>query len=106
MPRERKTAGRQLQFKQSKPRWPKSEMEWLLLYFTDQTRPKGQRFLGVAIVEGTDVVTAAQRAYALGINPGGTVLCYDSMPHNPSFRNRLITDDDELGMLGFTRVAG
>lgn len=32
------------------------------------------RFLGVAIVRGTDIIDAARAAHALGCNPGGQVL--------------------------------
>lgn len=43
------------------------------LSFCDPHRPKGSRFLGVAIVPGAEVITAARVAWALGCNPGGEV---------------------------------
>jgi hypothetical protein len=39
----------------------------------DPEKPNGARFLGVAIVEGYDVASAAIRAHELGVNPGGEV---------------------------------
>jgi hypothetical protein len=43
------------------------------LSFCDPDRPEGQRFLGVSIVPGFDIVTAASAARVLGCNPGGEV---------------------------------
>lgn len=39
--------------------------------FCDPDKPKGQRLLGVAIVEAPGLFHAHQKAWALGINPGG-----------------------------------
>jgi hypothetical protein len=50
-----------------------TDMLWWLS-FADESRPRGQRFLGVAIVEAEDELTAVRKTHALGINPGGSVL--------------------------------
>ena len=49
-------------------------MTWWWLSFCDPDRPKGERFLGVAIVPGITIVDACETAWDLGINPGGQVL--------------------------------
>lgn len=63
------------------------------LSFCDGDRPKGEQFLGVAIVEAGDVVAAVKEAWRLGINPGGEVMI---LPTNPAktpdaIRNRLLS---------------
>jgi hypothetical protein len=46
---------------------------WWWLSFVDEFAPESKRFLGVAIVEGHGVASAAERAHQLKINPGGEV---------------------------------
>lgn len=41
--------------------------------FCDPEKPKGQQFLGVCIVEAPGFMHAHQKAWALGINPGGEI---------------------------------
>lgn len=41
--------------------------------FCDPEKPKGQQFLGVCIVEAPGFIHAYQKAWALGINPGGEI---------------------------------
>jgi hypothetical protein len=41
--------------------------------FCDPDKPKGQQFLGVSIVEASGFMHAQQKAWALGINPGGEI---------------------------------
>jgi hypothetical protein len=77
----------------------------LLLYFQDPDAPAGRRFLGACIVEAYGVVTAVQKAHRLGVNPGGAVVVYDAPAHDVSVRDRLITSDEEMAQLGFTRKA-
>lgn len=43
------------------------------LSFADGGRPKGQQFLGGAIVRADGMLDAVRRAHVLGINPGGEV---------------------------------
>jgi hypothetical protein len=79
------------------------EAEWWFLYFSDPDKPKGQRFLGAAIVEGTSALRAVRRSWALGCNPGGRADYSDPTPPHPaSFRNRLLNEAD-IFELGFVR---
>jgi hypothetical protein len=41
--------------------------------FCDPDKPKGQQFLGVCIVGAPGFMHAHQKAWALGINPGGEI---------------------------------
>ena len=61
----------------------------LRLSFCDTQRPKGEQFLGVAIVavphlfeddEGSAVKFAIRETHRLGINPGGEVLTFEVPP--------------------------
>jgi hypothetical protein len=74
-----------------------AERGWWWLSFADESPPEGRGFLGVAIVEGHGVASAAERAHELGINPGGAVqgtrLIGDGVPA-PEFRNRLLSRED------------
>lgn len=78
------------------------ERGWWWLSFVDPEKPYGQRFLGVAIVQGYGVASAANRAHELGVNPGGEVkaveLTGDDIPAR-EFRNRLL-DIDEVKRTG------
>lgn len=49
-----------------------TDLYWLS--FVDTDHPDGDRFLGVAIVQGTGVEDAVATTWALGINPGGEVM--------------------------------
>lgn len=46
------------------------------LSFVDPERPVGEQFLGVALVEGSDVEDVLRRAWREGCNPGGEVASY------------------------------
>lgn len=61
---------------------------WWWLSFCDPARPKGEQFLGVAIVRAGGVVSAAAEAGRLGINPGGEVAGAD-LPMEPDEAWRL-----------------
>jgi len=71
-----------------------TELGWWWLSFSDESPPQGRGFLGVAIVEGHGVASAAERAHGLKINPGGSVrgtkLIGDGIPA-PQFRNKLLS---------------
>ena len=41
--------------------------------FCDPDKPKGQRFIGVVVVEAPGFAHAHQKTWALGVNPGGEV---------------------------------
>lgn len=68
------------------------ERGWWWLSFIDPRKPEGERFLGVAIVEGYGIATAALNAVDLKCNPGGEVagcrIDADAVP--AKFRNRLL----------------
>jgi hypothetical protein len=51
------------------------------LSFVDDTRPKGEQFLGGCAVEADSVEQAIRRAWALGINPGGEVAAVQVPKH-------------------------
>lgn len=51
------------------------------LSFADGNLPEGQQFLGAAIVEGFDIISAACEAHRLGCNPGGEVAGGEIPPH-------------------------
>ena len=73
------------------------EKGWWWLSFVDPDRPDGQRFLGVAIVEGYGIGSASRHARELGANPGGEVhadqLTGDAIPP-AEYRNRLLSKSD------------
>jgi hypothetical protein len=67
------------------------------LSFCDPDKPSGQRFLGVAIVEGDDLRDAVQNAWELKINPGGEVMSAEvTEEYYGQFRNRLLTKEEAL----------
>lgn len=66
------------------------------LSFCDATRPKGEQFLGAAIVRAEDIAGAIRAAWRFGCNPGGEVLSEpfpedleDAVPDH--FRHRLLS---------------
>jgi hypothetical protein len=69
---------------------------WWWLSFCDPAKPKGSQFLGVAIVEGNNILTAAIEARRLGCNPGGEVMGepFEDNEILPAerFRNCLLND--------------
>lgn len=82
---------------------------WLLpvktwwLSFADPLRPKGQQFLGVAIVDAIGFIEAVKVTHLLGINPGGEVKGWPAptgtaIPNGARYR---LLQLDELTALGF-----
>ena len=76
------------------------------LSFCDGDRPEGQQFLGVSVVDGFNLASAAANAHRLGCNPGGEVMGIEApedMIHMvpESYRNRLLTrsEAEELDKL-------
>lgn len=47
-------------------------MRWWMS-FCDPSKPTGEQFLGLCIVDAVDEVSATKIAWALGINPGGEI---------------------------------
>ena len=69
------------------------------LSFCDPALPQGKRFLGACLVEGNDLIEAAQRAHFLGINPGGEVMgaAFDSSVEpliRDHWKNRLLKKEE------------
>ena len=69
-------------------------MAWQWLSFCDQDLPNGSKFLGVCIVEASDIVSASVLAHVLGINPGGEVLGCEVTEPPDDCKNRLLTRDE------------
>lgn len=70
---------------------------WMWLSFADPHLPKGEQFLGVAIVPGANVVQAAVNAGLLCCNPGGEVLGVEIPEEHlpaPALRGRLLSKAD------------
>lgn len=60
-------------------------MTFFWLSFADPNKPKGQQFLGGTLIEvpiggHPGVIAAVQRAWDLGINPGGEVASFELAP--------------------------
>lgn len=68
------------------------------LSFVDGDRPRGERFLGVAIVEALNEFVVIPAAWAAGVNPGGEVQ-FVQIPNEMDipiqYINRLM-DKDEI----------
>lgn len=64
------------------------------LSFCDPGRPKGQQFLGVAVVEASGLMHAHQRTWALGINPGGEIQACPVGGVPIEYRDRLLSRTD------------
>lgn len=71
------------------------------LSFADADRPKGEQFLGVAIVPAHDLIGAIKVSHALGCNPGGQVLGQPLDPPRPIPPEHLerLLDRDAIGRL-------
>ena len=70
---------------------------WWWLSFGRSPEQGGPEFLGVAIVRGFDMVSAALAAHAHGCNPGGDVRGTAILPRlevPEEFRNRLLTNEE------------
>ena len=71
------------------------------LSFVDNDRPVGQRFLGATIMEASSGEAAIEKAWLLGINPGGEVAFapFDEGAELPdqSWVNRLVGADELMG---------
>jgi hypothetical protein len=69
---------------------------WWWLAFAD---PGDERFLGVCVVKRHSLVAAIQRAYQLGINPGGQVegrALPEGEEPPEALRDKLVADREEL----------
>lgn len=79
---------------------PSTKSGWWWLSFCDRSRPSGSQFIGVAIVEGTDLLDAIRAASHLsddcgcniGVEVSGGELP-DITPVPEADRNRLLSRD-------------
>ena len=65
--------------------------QFFYLSFAEPKPPHGRGFLGACIVRAYGILTAVDRAWNLGINPGGEVLCMPVSHCNPELLDRLLT---------------
>lgn len=73
------------------------DFNWWWLSFADGDLPKGEQFLGVALVRAHGMGTAAMTAHTLGINPGGEAMGIEIPPTfdiPAEYQNRLLTKDE------------
>ena len=69
----------------------------LWLSFCDGSLPKGSQFLGVFITEADNVMEAAQKAWQLGVNPGGEIQSVDvtnDFSIKPEHMDKLMSKDE------------
>jgi hypothetical protein len=64
------------------------------LSFIDEDRPVGDKFLGVCVVRANDMLAAVQKAWDLGINPGGEVAMAKIAKIPPDCINRLMQKNE------------
>lgn len=81
--------------------WLKKESEaniekcfWMS--FCDPDKEKGQQFLGVIITKALGFAHAVDKSWALGINPGGEIMAYETDPTgiNPDHFDKLLSRDE------------
>lgn len=70
----------------------KAETWWLS--FADGTRPKGDQFLGVAVVKANGLMSAIMETHVRGINPGGGISGSVVLDVPPDCLNRLMTKQE------------
>lgn len=82
--------------KQKEIQMLETQMFWLS--FADADLPKGRQFLGVVIVQESDLIAAVQWTHMHGVNPGGEVCGAEFSelpPHiSPEWIGKLLTKDD------------
>lgn len=68
----------------------------LWMSFCDPERPKGSQFIGVIIMREKGIAHAINRTWAMGINPGGEVMSYETDDSDilPEHFNKLLTKDE------------
>ena len=59
--------------------------------FCDPNKPKGEQFLGVVITKATGLMHAHQRAWMLGINPGGEIRAQPVAGVADEYHDRLLS---------------
>jgi hypothetical protein len=67
-------------------------MSWWWLSFVDPDRPKGERFLGVCVVEAPDLRSAIRAAWKAKCNPGGEVGSWEIEPSEQTPEQRALLE--------------
>lgn len=76
-------------------------LSWVYLSFVDDTKPKGEMFIGAVYVRAHGMGDAVAQAHARGINPGGSVagvLAPPGFDPPERFTNRLLSKAEILEM--------
>lgn len=79
-------------------------MHYYWMSFCDTSKPRGEQFLGVAIMGPAPIVGVAHlMSWVLGCNPGGECEIFqvpeDEVPNIPdAFRNRLLTKEEAYSL--------
>ena len=68
----------------------KTPVSWWMS-FCDPDKPKGEQFIGVAIVVAPGFMHAHQRAWSLGINPGGEIQAFHVEGIDAHYHDRLLS---------------
>jgi hypothetical protein len=69
-------------------------LQWWWLSFADSAKPRGQQFLGVAIVPGKDLFHALDVARLFGLNPGGEVIAVRRGSPPEEAKYHLLTEEE------------
>lgn len=71
-------------------------MAWWYLSFADGTREKGSQWLGAVYVQADSFIGAIDRAWELGINPGGEVQSFGPLDEATMDANTALEDRERL----------
>lgn len=72
---------------------------WFYMSFADNTRPKGKKWLGAVIIDGSDITDAIRHSWQIGTNPGGEVVFLECEHLPPEeYRRRLLNKQDLRAM--------
>lgn len=62
--------------------------------FIDEEKPKGQAFIGVAIVRAPSIDDAIKESHRLGVNPGGQAMVIRVPELYAGYTNRLMSKEE------------
>ena len=89
-----KTLAERLKTKAAYAKEREQPQKVMWMSFCAGNKPKGQQFLGVIIMRAPGLMHAIERAWALGINPGGevvTTLLADASSVKPEHFDKLLS---------------
>ena len=74
-------------------------MTYFYMSFCDPDKPKGSKFLGALVIQGSDFDQALKKSWRLDLNPGGEIMFFEvpkSFEHRvtPDLVNRLLTKEE------------